>query len=111
MTNREPRSNDPTSLTRVLSFRLGTLFLLTALIAVGIAWFLDRNSNPKNPYDVIGPLTIKYEYRLNDRSTPNRTISGVLGMRFGNGIIIADTANGGVIIPTANLIEFDWVPE
>ena len=105
------QSNRTSNRANLFSFRLGTLFLATALVAVCIAWWVDRNKPGKKPYDVEGPLTIKYEFQRNERSTPSRTLNGVLGLRFEPSVIVLDTANCGVVIPTDNLIEFDWIVE
>ncbi len=99
----------PTS--RKFSFGLGSLLLLVTLSAVCIAWWLDHNKSPVALYDVEGPISVEFRFRRNENSTPTRRIKGVLGLNFRADQITVHTSNGGLVVPTENLVEFEWVKE
>ena len=93
---------------RRLSFGLGSLLLLVTLCAVCIAWWVDHNRPSSIKYDVTGPLTVKFKFQRNSNSTASRTIAGARGVTFRDGQIAIYTVNGGIVVSTSNLIEFEW---
>lgn len=95
-----------------LSFSLGNLLMLVALIAVSIAWWGDRNRSSSPPkYDIPGPISVSYKVRTSPSSTSGGSIGGVKGINYRGNNVIVYTESGGAVLAGDSLIRFTWVSE
>ena len=94
-----------------LRFSMSNLLLLIALIAISMAWWVDKNRSSPQQYDIQGPVFVSYKVRTSPSSTSGGNISGVKGISYRGDNLIVHTENGGFVIPGNGLIEFIWRPE
>ena len=96
---------------KLLMFGLRDLLLLVTIIAISVAWWMDRNRVQEEAYDIQGPLTVIYTIRTSPNSTGGNKLKSVRGMDFEGGNIVIYADERGIVLSSANLIEFQWSSE
>ncbi len=94
-----------------VSFGLGNLLLVIAIIAISLGWWVDRNRAHSDQYDVQGGIRVSYTIRKSSNSTAGGVIEGVEGIDFRGSSIVVYRNDRGVVLPANNLIDFNWVKE
>lgn len=94
-----------------LSFGVGNLLLLIALVSISLAWWVDHNRSPTQKFDVVGPVSVSYTVRTSPNSTSGGRIDGVTGIDFQGDNIVVHTTTGGTVFLGSKLIAFRWDPE
>ena len=96
---------------RKLSFGIGNLLLVIALVAVCLAWWQDHHREQPRVHDVPGPLSVSYSIRTSPSSTSGSDYGGVQGIDFRGDNVIVHTKSGGLILPSSRLVHFRWATE
>lgn len=94
-----------------VSFGMGNLLLVIAIIAISLGWWVDRNRAHSDQYDVQGAIRVSYTIRKSSNSTAGGVIEGVEGIDFRGSSIVVYRNDRGVVLPANNLIDFNWVKE
>ena len=85
--------------------------LFIALIAIGLAWWMDRNRVVIPRYDIPGPLTVSYTIQTSPNSTSGGRIVGVIGIDIKEDQVIVHTSKGGSVMSSSKLVHFSWQSE
>ena len=98
----------PRRAVRFASFSLRDLIFLVTIIAVCVAWWIDRSRPVAKSYDIVGPVSVWYEVTVSSNSRVKRNVREASGIDFVGDNIVVFTENGGVVIAPDNLLEFHW---
>ncbi len=91
-----------------LSFNIGNLLLLIALIGISLGWWVDRNGSHSDEYDVQGLIKVSYTIRKSPNSISGGVIENAEGIDFRGSNIVIFKMDSGVVLPANNLIDFRW---
>ena len=101
-------AQQPKVASKRLSFGIGNLLLIVLVVAVAVAWWLDRNRVAYGQYDVPGPLTVSYDVRQSSNSRISQTLGDVIGIDLKGDCVVIHTDRGGVVLPQSGLIKLTW---
>lgn len=94
-----------------LSFSMGNLLLVIALIGISLGWWVDRNGSHSDQYDVQGLINVSYTIRKSPNSTAGGSIEDAEGIDFRGSNIVVYKKDSGVVLTANNLIDFRWGKE
>ena len=91
-----------------MNFTIRELLLLLTIVAISVLWWMEAYRPSTSGFDIQGPLSVRYEYRISENSRGSNQINGAKGIDFTGDHVVIHTNDGGTVLPASHLINLNW---